>query len=179
MWLVLIKQYWNISLFREKPENTPYSPLLSCIISILFLMLLVMQWVMTDASQNLSLTRAIFIACSLIISYAVYTGILLSLFHLSSRFIQTLTCLIAGHTMVHLIAFPVLLLMPVLSGAQTSQTLSPFVGVLYLVITLSLAVWQFMLSAYIYRSALSSSTIAAGFASLGLLACNILTISFW
>lgn len=179
MWLNLIKQYWNISLLREKPENTPYSPILSCVVVLVFLGLIVLQWMITDVNQKLEFGSAILIAGSLVLSYILYTWVLLLLFRLKSRFLQTLTCLLAGHTVVHLLAFPLLLIMPLLLGIQTKTILSSFIGILYLVFTLTLAIWQFSVSAYVYKHALAVSWLPAILASFGLLACNILTISFW
>lgn len=179
MWLVLIKQYWNVSILKEKPENTPYSPILFCIASLLFLLLIVVQWMMTDISQKLTIGVACLIGVSLILSYVAYTWVLLKLNRLPSRFLQTCTCLLFVHTIVHLAAFPLLLIMPFILHGNASSTMSPVFGIFYLALTLLLAVWQFVLSAYIYKHALTVSWLAAILAGLGLLACNILTISFW
>ena len=179
MWFALIKQYWNVSMLREKPENTPYSPILSCIVALVFFVLIVFQWMMTDVNKKLEFGTALLIAGSLVLSYMLYTWVLLLLFRLKSRFLQTLTCIFAGHTVVHLAAFPLLLIMPLLIGVQTTSIISSFIGILYLVFTLTLAIWQFMVSAFIYKQALMVSWLSAILASLGLLACNILTISFW
>ena len=179
MWFILIKQYWNISLLREKPENTPYSPFLSCIVSLVFFAVIILQWMITDISQKLTFGVSFLIAGSLILSYVLYTWVLLFLFRLPSHFLQTLTCLLAGHTVVHLIAFPLLLIMPLFLNEHISPIIGPFVGFLYLVLTLILAIWQFIVSAYIYKHALAVSWLAAILAGFGLLACNILTISFW
>ncbi len=179
MWLALFRQYWGVSMFRQSPENTPYSPLLSGIVALAFLALIVLQWMMTDVSQQLTFATALLIAGSLVLSYVVYTWVLLLLYRLKARFVQTLTCLLAGHTVVHLVAFPLLLVMPVLLNAQTIPVLASLFGIVYLVLTLVLAIWQFMVSAYIYKYALSVNWLSAVLAGFGLLACNILTVSFW
>jgi len=179
MWFALIKQYWNVSLLREKPENTPHSLLLSCLVVFVFFVLIVLQWMITDLSRQLAVSAALLVAGSLVVSYLLYTWVLLRLFGLQSRFLQTLTCILAGHTAVHLVAFPLLFIMPLILKMPELTTFSPVIGVLYLALTLILAVWQFMISAYIFKHALTASWLAATLASLGLLACNILTISFW
>ncbi len=179
MWLELIKQYWNVSVLREKPENTPHSLFLFAFVVFAFFSLIVLQWMMTDVSQQLSFGVALMIAGSLVMSYVTYVWVLLRLFRLQSRFLQSLTCIFAGHTAVHLVAFPLLLIMPVFLKMPGLSTVSPFIGVLYLALTLILAVWQFMISAYIFKHALTSSWLSASLSSFGLLACNILTISFW
>ena len=179
MWFTLIQQYWNVSMLREKPENTPYSWFLSCIVGLVFLTLIVLQWMITDVNQKLTLGTALLIAGSLVLSYILYTWVLLLLFRLQSRFLQTFSCIMAGHTIVHMVAFPLLLMMPLFLSVKISPIIGSFIGILYLVLTLLLAIWQFMVSAYIYKHALAVSWLLAILAALGLLACNILTISFW
>jgi len=179
MWLALMKQYWNVSLFRQEPSTTPYSVFLLWIVGIAFYVLIVLQWMISDINQQLPFGAALLVAGTLALSYALYTWILLSLFRLKSRFVQTLTCLFAGHTAVHLLAFPLLLTMPMLIGAQGTPVIGSFVGIIYLVLTLMLAIWQFMVSTYIYKHALSAPYFSAVLASFGLLAFNILTVSLW
>ena len=71
MWLELIKQYWNVSLLREKPENTPHSLYLLAVVVFLFFCLIVLQWMMTDVSQQLTLGIAFLVAGSLVMSYVM------------------------------------------------------------------------------------------------------------
>lgn len=179
MWLALIKQYWNVSVFKEEPKNTPYSLLLACIVSLVFFVLVVLQWMITDINQQLSIGSALLIAGLLVLSYLVYTWILLAIFRLQPRTIQTLTCLLAGHTVVHVVAFPMLLIMPLLFNVKNAPLIGSFVGIFYLIFTLMLAIWQFMVSVYVYKHALSATYLSATLAGFGLLAFNILTISFW
>ena len=54
-----------------------------------------------------------------------------------------------------------------------------FFGILYLILTLVLTVWKFLITAHIYKHALEVDNLASILASVGLLACNILTVSFW
>ncbi len=179
MWLALIKQYWNVTLFREEPGNTPYSTLLLVIIGFAFFALIVMQWMMSDITHQLPFGSALLIAGTLACSYALYTWILLSLFKLKTRFVQTLTCLFAGHTAVHLVAFPLLLIMPLLLDVKSVGVVGSLVGMVYLVLTLMLAIWQFVVSTYVYKYALGAPYFSGVLAGFGLLAFNILTISLW
>ena len=133
----------------------------------------------TDVNQQLAFGRVLLIAGSLLLSYVLFTWVLLSLFHLKTRLVQTLTCLFACHTLVHLIAFPLLLIMPVLLGMQSAEGMSAFLGLVYMIVTLFLAIWQFMVSVFIYKHALTTSSLSATLAGLGLLGMNILMISFW
>ncbi len=107
----------------------------------------------------------------------IYFG-LLSSFRLRDRFVQTLTCVLAGHMIVHLFAFPLLAITPWLAGMQIAQPLALLIGVLYLILTLVLTVWQFMITVHIYKHALGIEYFPAVLASLGLLAANILVVSF-
>ena len=147
--------------------------------SLVFFSLIVVQWMITDVNQQLTFGSALIVAVTLVLSYVLYTWILLSLFRLKTRFVQTVTCLFAGHSAVHLVAFPLLLIMPLLIGVQNASLLTSLVGILYLVLTLVLAIWQFMVSAFIYKHALGVPYFSAVLASFGLLAFNILTVSFW
>lgn len=179
MWSALIKQYWNVSLLRQDPGDTPYSTLLLCIVGVAFFALIVLQWMISDLSHQLTIGVATLIVGSLVLSYALYTWLLLSLSRLQARFVQTLTCLLAGHMAVHLVAFPLLLILPLLLGVKTISLMGSIVGILYLILTLMLAIWQFVVSTYIFKHALTTPWFSAVLASFGLLACNILTISFW
>lgn len=177
MWFALIKQYWNLAVFKEKPENTPYSAMLSALISLVFWILIISQWMNADTNHQLTLSIASILAALLLLSYAFFTWVLLRIFRLQSRFLQTYTSLIATHSIIHLLAFPFLLMMPML--LDTPSTIGAFIGVTYLISTLALAIWQFVVAAYIYKHALSSVWLGAILAAVGLLASNLLTLSLW
>lgn len=179
MWAALVKQYWQVSVFKESPANTPYSLLLLIGIAIFFLVLIALQWLVTDVKNQLTFPHALGASISLSVSYMVYTFILLSLFHVANRTVQTLSCLLAGHLIVHVIAFPLLLIIPVIAVNNIPQPFGLLFGIVYLILTLILTVWQFMLTAYIYKQALVIEYLPAILASLGLLATNILIISLW
>lgn len=50
---------------------------------------------------------------------------------------------------------------------------------IYLFITLGLSIWQFVITAHIYKFALGTTPVKSVLAAFGLVAVNILTISFW
>ena len=179
MWAALIKQYWHVSLFKETPANTPYSLVLLGIIAGFFFLLLVMQWLIADLDQLFTLTMSLLAGISLLSCYGLYTFALLAAFRVPNRTVQTLTCLLAGHIIVHLFALPLLLMTPWLADANTTQTLALLVGFVYLILTLILTVWQFMVTIHIYKHALGIDYLPAVLASFGLMACNILIVSFW
>ncbi len=179
MWDVILKRYWQVSLFRETPANTPYSPLLLVAIAVCFLVLITTQWIIADVKNEVTLARALFEGTALVLSYVIYTYLLLSIFKKNNRLVQTLSCLFAGHAIVHLCASPLLFAMPILAAEKTNPSLGLVFAVVYLILTLLLTVWQFMLTAYIYKHALEIEYLPAVFASLGLLAANILIISIW
>jgi len=179
MWHSILKRYWNIVLFKETPENTPCSPLLLGLVLFLFYALILIQWHISDLDHELTWLSSFVIAGALIGSYVVYTVLLLKALHFFGRVIQTLTCILAGHAIIHLCAFPLLLCMPWLLELHMIQPLGVVIGVLYLILTLILSVWQFMVSAYIYKFALEIENFPAVLAALGLLSCNILMVSLW
>lgn len=179
MWLALIKRYWQVCTLKVTPAETPHSPLLLAIIAVFFYLLIYFQWIIADVNQQYSPSGFLLSGLSLITSYWIYTFALLWAYRVPHRTVQTLSCLLAGHAIVHLVAFPLLLLTPWLIAASMDPSLAFVVGLMYMLLTLVLTVWQFMISAHIYKQALSVDYLPAVLASFGLLACNILTVSLW
>jgi len=179
MLAALIKRYWQVCLFKETPANTPYSFLLLSIITIFFYLLMVLQWVIADISEIISYESLLLAGLTLIASYIFYTYALLLIYKFSSRIVQTLSCLIASHAIVHVLAFPLLLVAPILTQSNINPLLGLIISVLYLIFTLILTIWQFMVSVHIYKHALGIENIPAILASFGLLSCNILIVSLW
>ncbi|MCX7117181.1 MAG: hypothetical protein NTW94_04620 [Legionellales bacterium] len=164
---------------KETPENTPYSWLLLSLIAMVFLLLLVVQWVIADVDEKFTPMSSLQAACALLLCYGVYTVILLSCFRVLARGVQTLSCLLAGHTIVHLFAFPLLLVTPWITEATLYEPLAVLVAIVYLVLTLFLTLWQFMVTVHIYKHAFMITYFSAVLASFGLLACNIFIVSLW
>ena len=179
MWVELIKRYWQVCLFKEKPENTPYSPLLLGVVASIYYVLNVVQWSLLDADRLFSVEMSLLVGATFIASDTIYTWALLYVSKKSNRMVQSLTCLLAGHAMVHLCAFPLLIIAPWLFETPLIQPIAWLIGILYLVVTLGLTIWQFMVTVYIYKHALAVDYLPATLAGLGLLACNILMVSFW
>ena len=179
MLVAIIKQYWLVSIFKETPANTPYSPFLLGIISLFFYLLIVLQWIIADVEQQFTLLKSLLAGAALLASYGIYTIALLLSFRMPARIVQTLSCVLAGHMIVHLVAFPLLLITPWLAETTMVQSLALFIGVAYLILTLMLTVWQFMVTVHIYKHALTIDYFPAVLASFGLLACNILIVSLW
>ncbi len=179
MWSELLKRYWQVSIFQESPANTPYSPFLLILAAFLFFLLIVLQWIIADVNQQFSLSVAVLAGISLLFSYFLYTYGLLKVYRKANRFLQTLTCLFISHTIVHLFVLPLLLVTPLLMDVKLNQVLALLIGAIYLVLTLALTAWQFLISAHIYKYALEVDYLASILASFGLLAANILIVSFW
>jgi hypothetical protein len=146
MWTALIKRYWQVSLLKETPANTPYSIFLLGLISLFFFLLIIFQWLIADVEDLFTISSSILAGAALLASYFVYTFALLLVFRIANRLVQTLTCLLAGHVIIHLFAFPLLLITPWLMEANSVQPLALFIGILYLIATLILTVWQFMVT---------------------------------
>ena len=179
MWTILIKCYWQVSLFKETPANTPYSYFLLGLCAFFFYLVIALQWVIANITPPVTLTMSLLAGGALLASYGIYTVALLSAFRLSARIVQTLSCILAGHTIVHLFAFPLLWVAPLLAEKTAMQPLALLIGVAYLMLTLILTVWQFMVTVHIYKHALEIDYLPAVLASFGLLASNILIVSFW
>ncbi|WED43798.1 hypothetical protein [Legionella cardiaca] len=179
MWEVIFKRYWQVSTFRESPANTPYSMPLLVVVAFLFFILILLQWFMADIKQQFTISNSIAAGISLIVAYFIFTFILLKLNHKTNRAVQALTSLLASHFIVHLFAIPLLLVAPALAEANMGNGLALLLGVIYLVLTLILTVWQFLITVHIYKYTLEVDYLTAILASFGLLAFNILTVSFW
>ncbi|KTD20476.1 hypothetical protein [Legionella israelensis] len=175
----IVRCYWHLCLFRTSPENTPYSFFLMVLTGFLFFILIVFQWQFAAAKPIFSPLITILAGVSLLLSYLIYTYILLKLFSFPKRLVQTITSLWATHFMIHIFAIPLLILMPFLAKTNMQNPFVLLLGTVYLFATVGLSVWQFMITAHIYRHSLNISTMQSLLASVGLLALNILTVSLW
>ncbi len=179
MWQTVLKGFWRVAILKESPEITPYSPLLMIIVSFLFFLEIIFQWYLADINKGFSLAISIMAALTLLCTYFVYTYLLLKINSKPNRALQTLTALLASHLIVHLFAFPLLIATPFIVKVDLPPILVLFVGVMYLILTLILTFWQFVVTVYIYKQAIELDNLRAVLAGFGLLACNILTVSFW
>lgn len=171
--------YWQICLLKGSPENTPHSRFLLGLSAIVFAFLKIVQWRFSGIVFAYDLTLTLFCAISLILSFFVYNSALLFLRGVSPRLVQTLTSLFCTRIIIHILACPLLLLDPYLLNANLKNPHLLFIGVIYLFITFGLSLWQFVITAHIYKYALSTSAIQSVLAAFGLFAVGILTVSFW
>lgn len=171
--------YWEICLLKRSPENTPYSRVMLFLSTLSLVMVLIVQWQVSDIFFAVDFWKCVLAAISLIASYILFTFFVLFVKGLAQRVIQTLTSLFCTRIILHILAAPLLLIDPYLSQANLKNPLLLFIGVIYLFITLGLSVWQFVITAHIYKFALSTSAIQSVLAAFGVLAVNILTVSFW
>ncbi|CEK11232.1 hypothetical protein [Legionella hackeliae] len=179
MWEAILKRYWQVASFKDSPANTPYSLPLLVFVAFLFFMLIILQWFMADMKQQFEITSSIAAGGSLIIVYVIFTFLLLKVNGKVNRLVQTLTSLLACHFIVHIFALPLLIVAPALAGATLGHSIALLLGFIYLILTLILTVWQFLVTAHVYKYALDVDNLTSVLASFGLLACNILTVSFW
>lgn len=175
----LILKYWELTLFQETPENTPYSPFLMGVSVLLLTLILITQWQFSDFDFSHDLLTISGIAVSLVLSFIIYTYAILYFRGFSSRLVQTVTCLCSAHAIIHLLASPLFIIDPYLIKANLKNPLILFIAVIYLFVTLGLSVWQFVISAYIYKYAMNSTSVQSVLAAFGLIAVNVLTVSFW
>lgn len=175
----LFRFYWQLSLLKENPGNNPYSPFLMGLSAILLGLVMMIQWSFSDFENSYDLLNTAMTSVTLISSYMAYTYALLFLRGLSYRWVQTLNCLFCTHIIVHVLASPLIMLAPYLAQANLKSPILLFIGVLYLFLTLGLSIWQFVITAHIYKSALNTTSIQSVLAAFGLIAVNILTVSFW
>ncbi|TAL62363.1 MAG: hypothetical protein EPN84_06610 [Legionella sp.] len=175
----IILYFWQLSLCRENPKNSPYSLGLMLFCGFLLLILLVMQWWLSDFEISADLLFVNLAAFCLLVSYVLYTYALLAFRNIASRAVQTITCLFATHTIVHLFAMPLILTAPFLNRFNLENPLLLLLAVVYLMATLGLSIWQFIITAHIYKDALDCNPVQSVLAAFGLIAVNILTLTFW
>jgi hypothetical protein len=144
-----------------------------------FILIIMCQWYVSDVELNARLSLSFLMALSLMTSFAVYTYIVLALRHLSARLVQTVTCILFSQSIVHAFVIPLFFGDTILSQVNVKNPFLLFISVIYLFISIGLTVWQFVISAHIYKYALNTSPIQSGLIAFGLMAVNILTISLW
>lgn len=179
MWEALIKRYWQICIFKDTPEHTPYSPLLLLLAAFLFFWLIIFEWSLVEVKQPLPLITSLFAGLSLLVSCYLYTFVLMKVYKKTNRTLQTLTSLLFCHFIIQLFALPLLLIEPLLISADMEQGGTVLLVILYLILSLMFGAWQFLVTAKIYKDALELDYFASILASFGLLAVNILIVSFW
>lgn len=179
MFKTLCLIYWKLVKFQEVPENTPYSHFLMGISMILLISILIIQWSLSDFDFSNDLLITGFIAISLVLSFIIYTFAILYFRGLTPRLVQTVTCLCSAHFIIHLLACPLFLVDPFLIHTNIKNPLILFLAVIYLFVTLGLSVWQFVITAYVYKYAMNITSVQSVLAAFGLIAVNVLTVSFW
>lgn len=175
----LLSNYWRICLLQESPENSPYSIELLGFTLFVFISVIALQWRFSDYNFSSSLIQSLVVGCSLALSFMLYTAALLFLKKLKSRLIQTISCLLFIFSIIHILAFPLIVIESYLTPGNLKNPFFLFIGVLYLFITLGLSIWQFIVTVHIYKFALNLSPIQSVLAAFGLVAVNVLTLSFW
>ncbi|MDI1353078.1 MAG: hypothetical protein PSV35_10005 [bacterium] len=171
--------YLHVALLKESPENTFYSPFLMILSFCWFTIIMVIQWSFNEDTFTSDMLVKIVMAGSLASSFLIYSLIILLLRGLESRLVQTVSCLLFSQVIIHFLALPLIIADPFLVQVNLKNPIFLFLGVVYLFLSLGLSVWQFVISAHIYKYALNITPIQSVLAAFGLVAVNILTLSFW
>lgn len=174
---LILERYWGICLLKESPENTPYSITRLFLSGIFLALLMVTEWSFSHLTSSDDLGSNLFVATSLIISYVIYTYVVLFLKGYASRLVQTVTALFYTSIIIHILVAPLLFIAPYLSQIHLKNPVLLFLGVLYLFMSIGLSVWQFVITAHIYKFALNTTAIQSVLTAFGLIAVNILTVS--
>lgn len=174
---LVLDRYWDICLLKESPENTPYSITRIFLSGALLALIMVTEWNFSYVSSSPDLGSTLLIATCLILSYLIYTYIVLFLKGFKSRLVQTVTALFCTSIIIHIMLAPLVFFAPYLSQSHLKNPMLLFWGVLYLFLSIGLSVWQFVITAHIYKYALNTTPIQSVLAAFGLIAVNILTVS--
>jgi len=139
----IIRLFKNICLFKQGPEDIPVSThLLIVLISINFVLEILLGF------SIYSIGVSSFLAFLSIVTLSIITWILLSLFKLNSRFIQTLTAFTGVNLMTNIVCF-----LPVTILWQMDILHNNTFGI----VNLFLLGWILSIYAHIYKSAMNIS----------------------
>lgn len=163
----LIKFYWEICIFKEKTENSQYSPLLlfiSIFLSLTLSYLVIMRINFYAPILNLLLITTfghIFLA-TLLLSPVVtitYTVVLLQICNLKERIIQSLTCLLMSLNIIYVILFMLFFFMQIIVKlALSNQHGLIAIGFIFGTVFISgfVCLWLIALLRKIYKEALGA-----------------------
>ncbi|MFO3149982.1 hypothetical protein SCR18_13475, partial [Legionella pneumophila serogroup 1] len=70
---LLFSYYWRLSLLKETPENSPYSVFLLEVMSVLFSIIMLIQWDIAELDFSRDWLLSLMMATSLILSFIFYT----------------------------------------------------------------------------------------------------------
>jgi len=175
----LLIYFWQLCLCKQVPENCPYSPTLMGLSGMFLMLIFVVQWWIASFEQSHDLLYIAAMALSVVVSYIIYTYTVLVFRNMKNRLVQTVTCLFSTHLIIHLLAMPLILSAPYLSQNNLKSLFLLLLAIIYLFFTLVFSVWQFIITAHIYRYAIDGTSIQSVLTAFGLIAINILTLSFW
>ena len=167
----MLKTIWQLSLYKAKPENIPYSvPLLLCTFCINFCILF---YIVALASG--SLTMALWKTLLSLSMLTLFTALSLQLRRYPERLVQALTGLLAIQSIIlSLCALPYILILSFLS--ETNSNILHVLGLSFCSGLLLIAsIWLFSIYSIVYRSALELSINASYFLTLLLFASILIT----
>jgi len=174
----VIKRYWQVAIFKETPANTPHSFFLLIIFLIVYLCSIIAQWLIVPQHQTIRFIVLFLAGLLLITSYWLYIFFILKIYDKTNRLVQTLTTIVACTLIVHVLAFPLMYAGPLLLNSKLDQVLTLLLAIIYLFLTIIFSIWQFLVTAHIFKEALESDWMTSVLVSFGLLAFNILAVSY-
>ncbi|AUH73531.1 hypothetical protein [Legionella sainthelensi] len=177
MFHLIFDRYWDICLLKESPENTSYSISRMVLSGFVLALLIMIEWDVTSFKSSDDMVSSGLISIFLILSDVIYTYLVLSFKGFAARLVQVVTSLFVINIIIHILVLPLLLIAPYLSQFHLRTPLFLFLGIIYLFLSLGLSVWQFVITANIYKFALNVTMIQAVLTAFGLVAVNILTVS--
>lgn len=137
----VIKLFFGICIFRKAPQDIPYSLLLLQFAALVYvgigLLLLLLSAGLLESLLHLLVE---------ILMVAGFSWALLTISGMSERYIQTLTALLGTDAVISLLALPVM-----------SSMITPQGSALAIPLLMVMMVWQLLVSAHIFRHALSRS----------------------
>ncbi|HET6632125.1 MAG TPA: hypothetical protein VFG73_05395 [Rhodanobacteraceae bacterium] len=156
----LFAAWRDLCLLRIGPQDLPFAPPLLWILVVLNLLLGLLGGALVGYAGNALLSAVVSIGVSFVLLYA-----LLALRQLQPRFVQAATGLMAAALLFGLLGLPSYVLLTPLPAEAQAMTRPQMIALLLL---LPVSIWSLVVSANIYRHALSRSWLAGVVATIAI-----------
>ncbi len=168
----LLTTIWRICRFKAGPQDLPSS--LPLFIGLLLSNAIINLLALSLDGLNIDIVRQSIVLLIVPISfnYAV-----LSISKHKERFLQTITAQNAVNVLLSLLIIPLLMVHPHAPLTEQSTTSDVIISLFYIIVFLSFNVWLILITAHIYRHALSIRFMYGLLITFALMGINVLVFS--
>lgn len=162
----IFRVVWNICCLRSGPQDLPYSVVLLILLVLINITLSTLQLL-----SDFSFGQALFQTSAMLGLSLVFTWFLLSLKKLQTRFVQTVSALIATGLVFNLIVYTVFLLQFHALSLDEPTLTNVLINLFLSSLKLALIIWVCVITAHIFKHSLQISFVGGlvvTFAFIGL-----------